>query len=136
MFAATSNSVIEDDARIDVIMTHSLAKYRLDRSHRSRERIGCLQLFRAIRRSIPALHIFGHGHGDYGVEVVKWAGDGKVKLPEDDGADDGIQHTTRVKGTNSPQEKPNTRRVRFANMSFVPEEEFHRPLRPPASPHI
>lgn len=96
--ATTKNSTIEDHEKIDVIMTHGPAKYRLDKSSYGGESIGCPHLFRALRRLRPAMHVFGHAHSQYGAEVVQWTKEGK--LPEDDdGSDDGIRIIQKVEGT-------------------------------------
>lgn len=64
-YAATTSSDITDDAQIDVFMTHGPAKYRLDKTKFGGESIGCPHLFRALRRTRPALHVFGHVHNEY-----------------------------------------------------------------------
>lgn len=98
-YATTRKIEIQNDAQIDVFMTHGPAKYRLHRTRFGGESIGCPHLFRALRRTRPLLHVFGHVHNGYGAEVVRWSGDGKKMLPgDDDGSDDGIEQIERVEG--------------------------------------
>lgn len=77
--------MLEGGREVDVVMTHGPAKYRLDLSSTS-ESLGCPHLFRAMRRTRPKLHAFGHVHNSYGVEMMRWKERGV--LPEDDDAED------------------------------------------------
>jgi hypothetical protein len=80
---------------VDVIMTHGPPNYRLDVSSNS-ESLGCPHLFRALRRTRPKLHAFGHIHNAYGTDIVQWSK--RRELPADDDVDDGIQRKFRVEG--------------------------------------
>jgi len=62
---------IEENAQIDILMTHDPAKYRLDKAL-DNSNIGCPYLFRALRRNQPKLLCFGHVHSAYGAELVRW----------------------------------------------------------------
>ncbi|KAE8451114.1 hypothetical protein EG329_004786 [Mollisiaceae sp. DMI_Dod_QoI] len=93
--AGTAKSVLEGDMEVDVVMTHGPAKYRLDLSSSS-ESLGCPHLFRAMRRTRPKLHVFGHIHKAYGAEIVRWQ-EGR-EMPEDDDVDDGIKERRRIEG--------------------------------------
>ncbi|KAH6664446.1 Metallo-dependent phosphatase-like protein [Halenospora varia] len=93
--AGTEKSVLEGDKEVDVVMTHGPAKYRLDISSSS-ESLGCPHLFRAMRRTKPKLHVFGHVHKAYGAEFVRWQ-KGR-EMPEDDDVDDGIKEKRRIEG--------------------------------------
>lgn len=72
-----TKSTIPND--VDIVMTHgpplppspSASNYLLDVGHKG-EHCGCPKLFRAIKRSKPQLHCFGHIHEGYGVEMVTW----------------------------------------------------------------
>ncbi|KAF9873457.1 ser thr protein phosphatase family protein [Colletotrichum karsti] len=66
---------------VDVVVTHGPplvphAAYLLDKS-RDGELLGCAKLWAAIRRTRPRLHCFGHVHEGYGVQCVRWAGEGE-----------------------------------------------------------
>lgn len=53
----------------DVLITHGPPFRILDKEHILDSHIGCEQLTKAIQRVRPALHVFGHVHGGYGVEA-------------------------------------------------------------------
>ncbi|CZR63809.1 uncharacterized protein PAC_13706 [Phialocephala subalpina] len=93
--AGTERSVLQVDNEVDVVMTHGPTKYRLDLSANS-DSLGCPHLFRAIRRTRPKLHVFGHVHKAYGAEIVRW-NEGK-EMPEDDDVDDGTKEHRRIEG--------------------------------------
>lgn len=93
--SGTERNVLQADNEVDVVMTHGPAKYRLDLSSNS-ESLGCPHLFRAMRRTRPKLHVFGHVHKAYGAEIVRWK-EGK-EMPEDDDVDDGIEESRRIDG--------------------------------------
>ncbi|RPB08754.1 Metallo-dependent phosphatase, partial [Morchella conica CCBAS932] len=52
----------------DIVLTHTPPQCHLD----SWRRFGCGALLRELWRVRPALHVFGHVHAGYGVEVVRW----------------------------------------------------------------
>ncbi|KAH0607387.1 uncharacterized protein H6S33_002421 [Morchella sextelata] len=52
----------------DIVLTHTPPQCHLD----SWRRLGCGVLLRELWRVRPALHVFGHVHAGYGVEVVRW----------------------------------------------------------------
>ncbi|KAG9245953.1 ser/Thr protein phosphatase family protein-like protein [Calycina marina] len=43
---------------------------------------GCCNLLRAVSRTRPPMHCFGHVHESYGSKLVTWNPDGSVKEPE------------------------------------------------------
>jgi hypothetical protein len=51
---------------IDVLVTHGPPLGHGDRI-RSKSRVGCVELLRAVQTVRPAYHVFGHVHEDYGV---------------------------------------------------------------------
>ncbi|KAH7304711.1 Metallo-dependent phosphatase-like protein [Stachybotrys elegans] len=55
---------------VDVVMTHGPPLGIMDRS--GRDRIGCSQLFTAVRKAQPRLHCFGHVHKGWGGKLVAW----------------------------------------------------------------
>ncbi|OJD35868.1 ser thr protein phosphatase family protein [Diplodia corticola] len=59
---------------IDVVMTHGPPKNRLDLTS-SRLAVGCPHMLRAIERTRPRLHAWGHIHEAWGVERVEWPAD-------------------------------------------------------------
>jgi hypothetical protein len=56
---------------IDIVMTHGPPKYLLDRTADNRS-AGCEHLRRAIARTRPLLHCFGHVHRGYGVQRIEY----------------------------------------------------------------
>jgi len=74
-------------------MTHGAPRSRLDQRVDGLH-IGCPHLFRALRRTKPALHVFGHVHNGYGAEYIKWKNE--CDLPDDDELDNGIQEVEKV----------------------------------------
>lgn len=52
--------------RVDVLLTHGPPFGTLDRQHVLSEHFDCRELTRAVLRSKPRLHIFGHVHGGWG----------------------------------------------------------------------
>lgn len=52
----------------DILLTHGPPKYHLDLS----TMLGCRFLLEEIWKVRPALHVFGHIHAGYGMEVVCW----------------------------------------------------------------
>ena len=64
---ATVDSVIHPGT--DIVMTHGPPKYVLDRAEQS---AGCEHLRQAICRVRPKIHCFGHVHGGYGVQRLRW----------------------------------------------------------------
>jgi len=53
----------------DIIVTHGPVAYRLDYVPSSREYVGCEDLRKAVERVKPMLHVSGHIHEGYGVEM-------------------------------------------------------------------
>jgi Icc-related predicted phosphoesterase len=51
----------------DVVVTHGPPYRILDASAESGEHSGCRELFDAVMRVQPRLHVFGHVHGGYGI---------------------------------------------------------------------
>ena len=66
---STSSSTIPPD--IDIVMTHGPPKYVLDRPEDDSS-AGCEHLRRAICRTKPLMHCFGHIHNSYGARRVAW----------------------------------------------------------------
>jgi Icc-related predicted phosphoesterase len=96
---ATPQTDIADGVEIDIMMTHGPPKYRLDRTSGAGDSIGCPHLLRAVRRSRPKVHAFGHVHNNYGAEMVDWRLNGEEELPrDDDGEDDGIKDQQTMNG--------------------------------------
>ncbi|KAF1958808.1 hypothetical protein CC80DRAFT_468558 [Byssothecium circinans] len=98
---------------IDIVMTHGPAQYILDKTADNRS-AGCEHLSRAIARSKPLLHCFGHVHRGYGAQRIEY---------DDDSAsgtgDDGIKPL--------PQEfvgKNQARRKGFSSLSPGAKESF------------
>lgn len=84
----------EDEGEVDVLISHEPPKYRLDMTEQG-ESIGCLHLFRAVRRVRPKVCAFGHCHAGFGAEVVRWEKGRGERLPEDDDVEDGIGSVRR-----------------------------------------
>jgi len=57
---------------IDILITHGPPYDRLDTTSRG-DKAGCPYLLRAVMRSRPLLHCFGHIHEGWGAEVVSWS---------------------------------------------------------------
>ncbi|KAK8220163.1 hypothetical protein M8818_000579 [Zalaria obscura] len=66
---ATETSIVPND--VDIVMTHGPPKYILDRPSDGTS-AGCEHLRRAICRTKPLLHCFGHIHASYGAQRVEW----------------------------------------------------------------
>ncbi|KAL1306500.1 hypothetical protein AAFC00_005195 [Neodothiora populina] len=83
---------------VDIVMTHGPPRGVLDRV-KSRERpgedehLGCDALLRAIDRTKPLLHCFGHIHDGYGAQSKQWE-DQKANATASKGGDRG--HIIRV----------------------------------------
>ena len=54
-----------------IAITHGPARGIFDTTH-ARNRAGCPDLFKAVARSRPLLHVFGHIHEGWGAKVVAW----------------------------------------------------------------
>jgi predicted phosphodiesterase len=67
--AGTSASLIPEG--VDIIMTHGPPRYILDRNANG-DSTGCDHLRRAIARTKPRLHCFGHIHDGYGAHRIDW----------------------------------------------------------------
>ena len=78
---ATTKSAIPDFPVIDILMTHGPPKYILDDTAESNSG-GCEHLRRAVRRSKPRIHCFGHIHRGWGARRAVY---------DEDGADDGLE---------------------------------------------
>jgi Icc-related predicted phosphoesterase len=57
----------EIPADTDVLITHEPPYGILDRSSASSPHTGCRELFEAVIRVRPKLHVFGHVHGAHGI---------------------------------------------------------------------
>ncbi|KAJ8611367.1 hypothetical protein MRB53_038037 [Persea americana] len=68
-----SRAPIPDFGHVDIVMTHGPPLGHLDRTPRG-SYYGCRNLQRAIARSKPRLHCFGHIHEGYGAERTVWSG--------------------------------------------------------------
>ncbi|KJY00167.1 ser/Thr protein phosphatase family protein [Zymoseptoria brevis] len=58
----------------DIVMTHGPPQGSLDVARDSH--LGCAQLAKAIEKTRPLLHCFGHIHEGYGVDLKKWDQEG------------------------------------------------------------
>jgi predicted phosphohydrolase len=94
----TPQTEIADGLEIDIMMTHGPPKYILDRTSGVGDSIGCSHLYRAVGRSRPKVHVFGHVHASYGAEMVKWRLSVEEELPRDDDEDDGIRNKQTMNG--------------------------------------
>lgn len=56
---------------LDILLTHGPPYARLDETSRG-DFAGCPHLLRALMRSRPLIHCFGHIHEGWGAERVKW----------------------------------------------------------------
>ncbi|GKT40582.1 metallophosphoesterase domain-containing protein 1 [Colletotrichum spaethianum] len=61
----------------DIAITHGPPHGIFDISG-DKKRIGCPQLFRAVAKSQPKIHCFGHVHGGWGAKLVAW----RKQIPE------------------------------------------------------
>ena len=75
---STEKSTIPEN--IDIVMTHGPPKYLLDATADGRSP-GCEHLRRAIARTQPRLHCFGHIHRGYGAQRIEYD---NMKTPADD----------------------------------------------------
>lgn len=60
--------MIPDAGAVDVLITHGPPRGIGDQAapHLHSECLGCDDLFEAVERSLPEVHVFGHIHGGYG----------------------------------------------------------------------
>jgi Icc-related predicted phosphoesterase len=54
---------------IDILVTHGPPANILDKCEHG-ERVGCKELYEAVKRVNPRIHVFGHIHEEYGTEVI------------------------------------------------------------------
>jgi predicted phosphohydrolase len=117
----TPQTEIADGLEIDIMMTHGPPKYKLDRTAGMGESIGCPHLFRAVRRSQPKVHAFGHVHAGYGAEMVNWSLNVEKELPQDDdGEDDGVRDKSKING----QVDSGVRRLETKTLHTTPQTVF------------
>jgi Icc-related predicted phosphoesterase len=64
---------------VDIVMTHGPPYSILDQV--DNENLGCPNLLRAVGRTRPLMHCFGHIHEGHGAHIVTWKPDGTVKDP-------------------------------------------------------
>lgn len=64
---------------IDIVMTHGPPSSILDQV--DGQNLGCPNLLRAVSRTRPLMHCFGHVHEGHGANIVTWKPDGSVKDP-------------------------------------------------------
>ncbi|KAK4507155.1 hypothetical protein PRZ48_000889 [Zasmidium cellare] len=57
---------------VDILLTHGPPYARLDQTSRG-DYAGCPHLLRALMRSRPLIHCFGHIHEGWGAERIKWS---------------------------------------------------------------
>ena len=62
---------LDSTGPIDLLVTHGPPFAILDKTF-SNENVGCPHLLRAVMRSRPLLHVFGHIHEGHGVERIQW----------------------------------------------------------------
>lgn len=63
---------------VDVLITHSPPYGILDQITPNKEHLGCKDLWIAVQRIQPRLHIFGHIHGGYGRLEHDWGNGNKT----------------------------------------------------------
>ncbi|KAF2797039.1 Metallo-dependent phosphatase [Melanomma pulvis-pyrius CBS 109.77] len=71
----TETSIVPEG--IDIVMTHGPPKYILDDTSDGRS-AGCEHLRRAIARTKPRIHCFGHVHGGYGIQRIEFNSSAKL----------------------------------------------------------
>lgn len=59
------------DGHVDIVVSHGPPKFVLDKTERG-EHVGCEHLAKAISRSKPLLHCFGHIHEGWGAQIRTW----------------------------------------------------------------
>ncbi|KAI9146735.1 Metallophosphoesterase domain-containing protein 1 [Paramyrothecium foliicola] len=101
-------SRIPDDRNIDIVVTHgppqpphSLAaqSYQLDRNG-EQQHLGCLWLWKAIERTRPKMHCFGHIHEGHGAQMVMFEDSANVTISDVKSVEkDGALHIRREEGT-------------------------------------
>jgi len=64
---------------VDIVMTHGPPYSVLDQV--DGQHLGCPNLLRAVSRTKPLMHCFGHIHEGHGANLVTWKPDGTVKGP-------------------------------------------------------
>lgn len=77
-FQYNSTHDFEIGDRVDIAITHGPPKGIMDRTVEN-ERIGCPMLFRAIAKSQPRIHCFGHVHNGWGAKLATW----RSHVPDD-----------------------------------------------------
>ncbi|RDW67621.1 hypothetical protein BP6252_09017 [Coleophoma cylindrospora] len=64
---------------VDIVMTHGPPHLILDQD--DGQHLGFPNLLRAVSRTRPLMHCFGHIHEGHGANIVTWQPDGNVKDP-------------------------------------------------------
>lgn len=64
---------------VDIVMTHGPPHTILDQV--DGQHLGCPNLLRAVSKTRPLMHCFGHIHEGHGANIVPWKDDGSVKHP-------------------------------------------------------
>ena len=121
-----AKSPIPDFPKVDIVMTHGPPAGHLD-SVLCGISVGCEHLKRALRRSRPQVHCFGHIHESWGAEKVRWYED-----RDDDDDDDKKTHGPSAVNGESKQktaiDMEQCKRERVANVnlsSFGPNPLLH-----------
>jgi hypothetical protein len=119
----TEKTIISDDKRgkVDVFISHGPPRYRLDKSEEG-DNFGCPNLWRALRRCKPRVRCFGHVHGSFGCEKVRWKAVKGEILPRDDDVDDGIVEVRRVVGNELGSEEGGIKSVEVGEIGDREEE--------------
>ncbi|KOC11508.1 Ser/Thr protein [Aspergillus flavus AF70] len=63
---------VPDDG-VDIMLTHGPPYGILDKVVGTHASVGCENLFRAVERAKPRLHVFGHIHEAYGAARLEWS---------------------------------------------------------------
>ena len=66
-------------SNVDIIITHGPLHSIFD--FVEGDNLGCPNLLRAVSRTRPLLHCFGHIHEGHGANLVTWNADGSVRDP-------------------------------------------------------
>lgn len=63
---------VPDFPEVDIMLTHGPPYGIFDKVYPSKKSVGCENLLKAVVRSKPRLHVFGHIHEGYGAGKMNW----------------------------------------------------------------
>lgn len=69
---------------VDIMLTHGPPQSILDKVVPGNYEVGCEHLRRAVERTRPRIHCFGHIHEGYGAERIHWGSESRTPIQQDE----------------------------------------------------